>query len=417
MTPETRVVTESEFPDWLRALATGFLLPPTPSDEEIAGRRAGVELSRTYGAFDSGRCVATYRTFPQQLTVVGGARIASNAVTNVTVSPTHRRRGLLSRLMSADLKTAKERGDAVASLVAAEYPIYGRYGFGPATSSAEWSVDVPRTGLDPRRSGPAGAAEGARIDLVDVTDVRKLGPELHNRLAARQPGVVSRDERKWQLDTGQVRVPSQPWTEPFCAVYRAASGEIEGLIVYRADDKWGEGKQPLNTAKVSDLLAVTPAAERALWHYVCSIDWITTVRTGYRAPDDLLPRLLPDPRSARMLTCVDFMWVRILDVVRALEARTYGTSATLVLEIRDRLGLASGRFRLETSPEGAVCAPTAEEPHLTLDVRELGALYLGDESVTRLVALGEVEENRAGAASAAEWVFRTPRRPWCPDVF
>ncbi|MFI1400109.1 GNAT family N-acetyltransferase [Streptomyces sp. NPDC020681] len=413
MSVETRVITESEYPDWLRALATGFLRPPMHSDEEVADRLAHTDVARVRGAFDDGRCVATYRSFTQQLTVVGGAAITANAVSNVTVSPTHRRRGLLSRMMTADLTEAKDRGDAVSTLIAAEYPIYGRYGFGPATWMTEWSVDVPRTGLDPRWSGPS---DGGRVDLVDAEDIRKLGPELHGRLASRQPGAVTRNDRWWQVNTGEVRFAHETWTEPFYAVYRSAAGEVEGLISYQSDDKWGDAKQPLDTATVRDLLALTPAAERALWHYVCSIDWIATVKSGYRAPDDLLPSLLPDVRAARILTQADFLWLRILDVVRALEARTYATSASLVLEIRDSLGFAGGRFRLDASPEGASCVPSTESPDVTLDVRELGALYLGDASAVRLAALGLVE-GAPVAVDVAERLFRTARRPWCPDVF
>ncbi|MEU4496800.1 GNAT family N-acetyltransferase [Streptomyces sp. NBC_00210] len=414
MSVETRIITESEFADWLRAVWTGFLRPPVISDEEVAARWANIDPARVRGAFDDGRCVATYRSFAQQLTVVGGAVLDSDAVTNVSVSATHRRRGLLSRMMSENLTVAKERGDVVSTLIAAEYPIYGRYGYGPAAWTTEWAIDVPRTGLDPRWSGPG---DGGRIDLVDGEDVRKIGPELHARLAARQPGVVSRSERWWQLNTGQAQLPSQPWTEPFYAVYRSPSGEVEGLLAYLADDNWGDAKQPLNTASVRDLLALTPAAERALWHYVCSIDWITTVKSGYRAPDDLLPLLLPDPRAARILTQADFLWLRILDVVRALEARTYGTSASLVLDIHDAGGLAGGRYRLDASPQGATCVPSRQSPDLSLDVRELGALYLGDESAVRLAALGLVDEGTAGAAGVADALLRTSRRPWCPDIF
>ncbi|MFD7286840.1 GNAT family N-acetyltransferase [Streptomyces sp. NPDC059863] len=412
-TVDVRTVTESEYPDWLRALATGFLRAPGSSDEQTAARTAHLEPARTRGAFDEGRCVATFRSFAQELTVVGGAVLPADAVSNVTVSPTHRRRGLLSRMMAADLAAAKERGDAVATLIAAEYPIYGRYGFGPAAGITEWAIDVARTGLDPRWSGPD---DGGRIDLIDLADVRKLGPDLHERFRVRQHGAIDRDERWWKVDTGQT--PSGvPWTEPFNAVYRSAAGEIEGLVTYASDDNWGDAKQPLNTASVRKLIALTPAAERALWHFVCSIDWITTVRTGYRATDDLLPRFLPDPRAARIVTQADFLWVRILDTVRALEARTYAVPAALTLEIHDRAGLAGGRFRLEGTPEGGVCAPTTESPDIALDVRELGALYLGDESAVRLAALGLLTEERPGAAAVAETLFRTARRPWCPDVF
>ncbi|WP_330175054.1 GNAT family N-acetyltransferase [Streptomyces sp. NBC_01498] len=417
MALDVRAISDSDLPDWLRALNTGFLRPPSAGEDEIANRRVQVAGHRVLGAFDEGRCVATYRSFPQELTAVGGAPLPANAISNVTVSPTHRRRGLLSRMIRADLAEAKERGDIVSTLIAAEYPIYGRYGFGPATWLTDWAIDVPRAGLDPRRSGQPDDADGGRVDLVDAGDVRKLGPDLHDRMRARRHGVITRDERWWQLLTGVVSVPAAPWTEPFHVVYRSASGEVEGLMTYRADDRWGDGKQPLNTVTVVDAIAVTTAAERALWRYVCSIDWITTVRTGYRAPDDLLPHYLPDPRAARVVTHADFLWVRILDTVRALESRTYANSGTLVLDVRDPASLAAGRYRLDTDASGSSCAPTTETPDLTLDVRELGALYLGDESAVRLSALGSLTENTAGAASRADALFRTSRRPWCPETF
>ncbi|MCY1652789.1 MULTISPECIES: GNAT family N-acetyltransferase [Streptomyces] len=418
MSLDPRLVTAAEYPDWLRAVGTGFLRASAavPGEQEVAVRLAHTDLARVQGVFDAGRCVATFRSFAQELTVVGGAKVRADAVTAVTVTPTHRRRGLLSRMMATDLAAAKERGDVVASLIAAEYPIYGRYGFGPAAWATEWEIDVPRAGLDPRARIPS-EADGGRIELVDGADVRKLGPELHTRLAARQHGVVSRDERWWQRSTGVDLPAYETWTEPFYAVYRSADGETDGLIAYRADDRWGDGKQPLNKATVVGMTAVTPAAERALWQFVCSIDWITTVRTGYRAPDDLVPLLLPDPRAARVVTYADWLWLRVLDVPRALEARTYATGAALVLDVRDPAGLAGGRFLLEVSPSGASCVPTTRDADLSLDVGELGTLYLGDESALRLAALGRIEEHRAGAAAEADTVFRAPRRAWCPDVF
>ncbi|MFE1186366.1 GNAT family N-acetyltransferase [[Kitasatospora] papulosa] len=418
MSLDPRLVTAAEYPDWLRAVGTGFLRASAavPGEQEVAVRLAHTDLARVQGVFDAGRCVATFRSFAQELTVVGGAKVRADAVTTVTVTPTHRRRGLLSRMMATDLAAAKERGDVVASLIAAEYPIYGRYGFGPAAWATEWEIDVPRAGLDPRARIPS-EADGGRIELVDGADVRKLGPELHTRLAARQHGVVSRDERWWQRSTGVDLPAYETWTEPFYAVYRSADGETDGLIAYRADDRWGDGKQPLNKATVVGMTAVTPAAERALWQFVCSIDWITTVRTGYRAPDDLVPLLLPDPRAARVVTYADWLWLRVLDVPRALEARTYATGAALVLDVRDPAGLAGGRFLLEVSPSGASCVPTTRDADLSLDVGELGTLYLGDESALRLAALGRIEEHRAGAAAEADTVFRAPRRAWCPDVF
>ncbi|WP_425247464.1 GNAT family N-acetyltransferase [Streptomyces sp. NEAU-NA10] len=413
-TTDIRPITDAELPDWMRAVRTGFLRPPTVTDEQIADRRATLAGSRPAAAFDAGRCVATFRSFPQELTAVGGTPVPADAISNVTVSPTHRRRGLLTRWMTGDLADAKERGDVVATLIAAEFRIYGRYGFGPATTCTEWTVDVTRSGLDPRWAGPE---DGGRIDLVDGDEVRKIGPELHERLRRAQPGAVSRPGHWWETETGVVRFSGEPWTEPFYAVYRSAGGRVEGLVSYTADDHWGDNKQPLNTASVNWLITTSPAAERALWHYLCSIDWVARVKSGWRSPDDLLPHLLPDPRAAAVTTHADWLWVRLLDVVRALEARSYDVPGSLVLEVADRSGLAGGRFLLEASPDGASCVPTARSADLALDVAELASLWLGDESAVRLAALGRLREERAGAARKADALLRTSVRPWCPDLF
>ncbi|WP_447038847.1 GNAT family N-acetyltransferase [Streptomyces sp. DSM 118878] len=415
---EIRAVTDAELPVWLRTVQAGFLHAlAAMSDEAIANARARKDIDTLRGAFDRGRCVGTYRSYPQELTAVGGAAVAAHAVTAVTVAPTHRRRGILSRMMTADLAAAKERGAVVATLIASEHRIYGRYGFGPATSTTEWTVDVPRAGLDPRWSGPDEA--GARIDLVDGHDVRKLGPELYDRFRAVQHGAIDRDEPWWLRNTGQQATAEFPWQEPFYALYRSPSGTVDGLMAYRStSSRYDASRLPVNSVSVLGTTTTTPAAERALWHYVCSIDKVVSVESGHRAPDDVLPDLLPDPRAARVTTHADWLWVRVLDVVRALEARTYAGTGTLVLEVADAGGLAGGRYRLEAAADGAArCAPTGDAPDLALGIGELGQMWLGDGSMARLVALGRAAEERAGAAALADTLFRTSRRPWCPDIF
>ncbi|MGW6575594.1 GNAT family N-acetyltransferase [Streptomyces sp. NPDC054945] len=414
MSADVRPIAESELPDWVRSVHTGFLTASRVTEADIALRAKYTDFSRTHGAFDqdTGRCVATLRSFPQELTVPGGAAVRSTAISNVGVLPTHRRQGLLTRMMAAEFAAAEARGDALMTLVAAEYPIYGRYGFGPATSLVEWEIDVARTGLDRRLSGPV---DGGRIDLVDVEELRRVGPELHERLRARTPGAVDRDDRWWNMTTGVEEWSYRAFRDKFYAVYRTPEGEVAGLAVYSADDHWTDAKIPQSSVQVRDLLALTPQAERALWQFLCSIDWVLKVRTGYRAPDALVPDLLPDPRSARVVTAADFLWVRVLDVVRALGARTYEVPGVLVLEVTDGTGPAAGRYRLDAGT--GVCERTEEAAELRLGVAELGSLYLGGASAVRLAALGRVTEERPGAAALADAMFRTARSPWCPDIF
>ncbi|WP_416975424.1 GNAT family N-acetyltransferase [Streptomyces sp. 4F14] len=411
---DIRLIGDDELPAWSQALNVGFLRPSAVSEVQLEGRRVADAGSRVYGAFEGERVVATYRSFDQELTVPGGARVPVNAISNVTVTPTHRRRGLLTRTIREDLRAAKERGDVAATLIAAEYPIYGRYGFGPATSMAEWSIDVPRTGLDPRWAAPGC---GGRVELLEPEEVRKAGPELHERFRRGRPGAVSRTQPWWDIVTGALRTYDGERPVPTFVAYRSPEGEIDGLAAYEVDDAWTGGGQAANTLTVKWLIGVTPQAERALWYFLCSIDWVTTVKSGWRSPGDLLPRLLPDPRAARITQLSDWLWVRILDVVRALEARTYDTTGEVVLEVDDPAGLAGGRFLLAASPEGASCVRSTRGADLALDVTDLASLWLGDESVARLVALGRVREVRAGAVREADALLRTSGRPWCPDMF
>lgn len=407
---DVRHITDGEVPEWIRALNTGFLRPSPEGDAECRG--AFIQPGRTLGAFDGSRCVATFRSSAKAMTVPGGATIPCCGITNVTVTASHRRRGLLSRMMATHLAEAVEWGEPLAILIAAEYPIYGRYGFGPATWATEFVIDVFRAGLD--RNEPV---RDGRVDLVDPAEYRKLAPEAYDRFRVTQPGALARDDDWWKRATGEMRFPANrdPRT-PFFALYRNGAGRVDGLLSYRTDDHWDE-PQPKIRLEVVDLVTTTTPAASALWRFLVTMDWVGTVRAGRRAPDDVMPLLLGDPRAARSDFHSDFMWLRVLDVPAALSVRSYATTGQLVLDVRDPAGHAAGRFLVDGSPDGALCTRTTRSADLTLDVGTLSTLYLGDESATRLAALGAVHEETSGALSRADLMFRTPRRPWCNDTF
>ncbi|TDC27287.1 GNAT family N-acetyltransferase [Streptomyces sp. 8K308] len=399
---------------WFRAVYTGFLTAEPPSEEQLAERRVHSDMSRAQGAFDGDRCVATFRSFDQELTVPGGGVVRADAVSGVTVTATHRRRGLLSRMMAADLAAAKERGDVVATLAAAEFRIYGRFGFGPAARSVEWRVEKPLAALDPRWTLPE--AEGT-VAFVDGAEARKEGPGLHERFRRTRAGAVDNVPMYWERLTGALRWGPDTWKEPFYVLFRDPAGQAQGIAIFEVQDAWRDA-QPANVAKVRKLFAATPAAERALWRLLLSVDWVTEVRTGDEGdPDALLPLLLPNQRAATTISDADLLWVRPLDVPGMLTARRYSASGALVLDIRDPLGLSEGRYLLEASEAGASCVPTTRSADLTLDTGALSALYLGDASAARLTDAGLVDVHTDGAPARADALFRTGRRPWCPDVF
>ncbi|MGW6917381.1 GNAT family N-acetyltransferase [Kitasatospora sp. NPDC054939] len=408
-----RAIGEDEVADWDRALALGFLRSHVEVAEEF--RRLQYRAGRSLAAVDGDRFVATFRSFDVELTVPGGATVVADAVTNVAVTATHRRRGLLSRMMALDLAAARERGAPVAILVAAEYNIYGRYGFGPATRGHGWTINLRRTaGL---RAGLPGSP-GGRIDFVSMEELRKLGPELHDRWRLGRPGAITRDEIWWKRHTGEIQVPGFDWKEPFAAVHRDAAGTVTGVAVYRVNDEW-DGSYPNCTLTVADFLALDLGAATALWRFLFSVDWVHEVVVENIGPDDPLPLLLADPRAATpYVDNADFMWLRVLDVEAAFNARTYGAPGRIVLEVEDRHGFAAGRWALDVGADGTGrCTPTTDPADLALDASALGALYLGGETVPRLAAAALVTELRPGAAAAADLLLRTPLAGWNPDIF
>ncbi|MEW5353552.1 MULTISPECIES: GNAT family N-acetyltransferase [unclassified Streptomyces] len=404
---DIRAVTDDDLPAWTRTWGNGYLHPYTESGVEAVRSTAGRD--RLIGAFDMDRCVGTYRSSAQELTVPGGAFLPVSAISKVSVAGTHRRRGLLSRMVAMDLQGAFERGEPLAVLDAAQYPIYGRYGFGPATAMAWFEIDVPRARLDPRRT-----ADVSGVALVDAREYLKTAPAVYERLRAIQPGALRRDDPWWSEATGQRPAGASGRPEPFFAVYlNPDTGEADGLLCFSAEETWS-GMLPRSPLWIRDLIAVSPQAEAALLRYAVTVDWVTTVHLPYRAPDTLLPLCLGDPRAARVSALSDYMWLRVLDTPRSLAARTYGVEGGLVLEVTDAAGYAAGRWLLEGGPDGASCRRTGRGPDLRLDVRDLGSLYLGDDSATRLAALGGTEEVRPGALARADAMFRTGRRPWSP---
>jgi len=411
---EIRAITEDELQAWEHAMLLGFL-QPAQDDEATEYSRMHFEPGRWLAACEGGRIVGTLRSFDTELTVPGGATVAANAVSCAAVLTTHRRRGVLTRLMAHDAAAACRRGSAVSALIATEYPIYGRFGFGPATRRHGWTIDLRRArGL--RADLPERPGEG--VDFACADEVRALAPALHDRCRIAQPGAITRDHRWWRVHTGDVATPGVERREPFHAMSRDADGAVTGLLTYRVDNSW-DRNYPDCTLVVSDFLAQDLLTAVRLWRFAFSVDWVGTVVVRNIAPDDPLPLLLGDPRAATPLADNgDMMWLRVLDVPQALGARRFGAPGRAIVEVTDPTAGSRRQWTLEVDPDGSGrCVPGTGEADLAMDAGALGSLYLGGETVPRLAAAGLVRELRPGAAARADLLLRTPLLPWNADAF
>jgi len=402
-----RPITIDEVVAYRAAVRFGFATRDTVDDPEWSAAMAD-PVERCQAAFEDDRIVATLQSFPTELTLPGGGTIEVGALTAVTCHPTHRRQGVLTRMIGADLAASKDRGEPADILIAAEYPIYGRFGYGPAVMSIGWELDAGKA-----RFATPGAGT---VEFVDNETFRKEAPAIFERVRISRPGMIARSDFDWDVKADIRRRPEdKPWLG-FRVLCRDDTGTPQGWANYKIDDKW-EGMRPLGKVEVADLCAATPLAEARLWRFLAELDLIITVTAGDRPVDDILPWLLHDARAAKHTGACDFVWVRPLDVPALLGARAHATSARLVLEVVDAQGLADGRYLLDATPDRATCKPTSETADITLPVRTLGALSLDGQRAAALHAAGWLDEHRPGAVAIADSLFTGPVTPWCNTWF
>jgi predicted acetyltransferase len=404
---EVRRIAADEVPAWCAGVYTGFLSPAGDADAEA--RRPELDLDRTWAGFEGSRVVATLRSFRSRLTVPGSGALDASAVTAVATVATHRRQGLGSRLVTAELAASRERGEQTSILIASEWPIYGRFGYGAATEHQAWTMNALAGRV---RHRPPGT-----VQYVDRDAARAAVPDVYERHRARCPGEISRPDRFWDLEFGILRYPSRPEPRPgFHVLARDGRGSVIGVARYEHQERW-ELRQPRGHVVVQIFVTSEPAGDSLLWHHLLSLDLAASVRVEDRSADDLLPWLLTDARHAQPSNRSDFLWIRPLDVAAMLAARRYLVPGRVVLEVADATGLCGGRFALDAGPDGASCVPTTTSADLTLDVAVLGSVYLGGHRMRTLAAAGLVDEHSSGAVRRADVMFRAPVPPWCSTWF
>jgi predicted acetyltransferase len=398
---------------WTEAYTRGFH-EAALSEEQYAELAPDLPTQRSVGVWDDTNAepevpVATVTSWPAGLTVPGG-EVTGWAISDVTVAPTHRRRGIARALLESELRVAAAAGSPVAILTVSEATIYTRYGFGPAT----WSTDFT---IDARRAGWVGAEAPGRIQLVSRGSALETGrPLLEEARRATVGDVEALGHRIVRL-FGPESDPAEQRKRRF-ARYDDEDGTPRGLLVYRLVP------HPTDfagfTAEALLLVSTTDDAYRALWEHLLTLDLVGTVKAGLRAVDEPLRWLVRDPRRVETTELREHLWVRVVDPITALGARSYGGAGTLGLRVADPLGHADGTFTITSGADGRAVV-TAEEPAegplLEVPVDVLGSLYLGGASAVVLAAAGRRRERTPGDAVLADRLLRSPRAPFLSTWF
>ena len=360
---------------------------------------------RVYAAWEGGRVVGGLGAFPFQLTVPGG-RVPAAGVTIAGVLPTHRRRGLLREMMRLQLDASHARDEPVACLWATEGTIYGRFGFGLASFTAE--IDLARE----RSAFHAPFPSFGHVRLVSLGIAEELLAPIYERVAVETPGMFARSSAWWQA-----RILADPeWRRRGNGDLQCAVLEHEGrpaaYAFYRINPAFQRGIQTGSVAVV-EAVADSPEATCGIWRYLLDIDWMARVKADLLPVDHRLLLLMAEPRRLDF-SLRDGLWVRLIDVETAMSARSYQVRGSFVIDVID-----------EFCPGNAGCwrvgsdgvERTDEAAGLRCDISALGSVYLGGFSWSQLARALRVQELLPGVIAHADTIFQTGKAPWCPEIF
>ena len=394
---EMRTVTDDEFAKWLssESRAHGNRLADDPE-----ALRPHFDLDRTVVILEKGDIVGGSHSRRVEMSLPGATTTVSG-VCNVSVQPTHTRRGVMTQMMQHQLNDFHQRDEALAALFSTESIIYGRFGYGIGSLYEKWTIERPYTAYTHTKKS------SGKVFFVDPEDTPKELPEVFRRSTKNRPGVFQRELHHWERDS-QAQEHGQGGPGGLFYVAYEENGRVDGYATYRSTG---------TTLVVNELMAATQEATAALWRFCFDVDRMSTTEALKRPVDDPLPWMLADPRRLQRSTR-DGVWVRVVDARAALALRRYLREDRLVLEVKDdNCPWNQDRFELEGSPDGASCRVSNKSPDLVLNVAHLASVFMGAVSLSTLAGANLIEECTPNALLRADCMFASQFQPWSPHSF
>ncbi|WP_442874280.1 GNAT family N-acetyltransferase [Amycolatopsis sp. NBC_00438] len=401
-----RSTTDEDFDVFLETLHAAFARFRETPVEGSGFWWSALEMDRGLLAETAdGRPVGTATAHSFELTLPGGTVTPASGVTAVGVVPTHRRQGVLTAMMRHQLAQVRARGEFLSVLLSSEAVIYRRFGYGPATYTGRLTVPRHRaTFAVPRAQAPAGTP--GSIELLRRAECGELLEEVYDRYRRAQPGALSRPHHWWVAGAGQ---PPISLDQRYIAVHRDADGGADGYAAYSLSEP--------TTLTVDEIITSDDAVFTALVRFLLDHDLVTRVVVKHVPPGHPLRWQFADFRAGEETDDGDWLWVRLLDIPRALTSRGWSTDGELVLDVTDPFLAEHGRYLLTARDGEATCVPTDREPDLSLDVSDLGSIYLGGTTPSMLIRAGHIRAHTPSAATLADNLFRGEHPPHCLHWF
>ncbi|HEX2286144.1 MAG TPA: enhanced intracellular survival protein Eis, partial [Mycobacterium sp.] len=322
-----------------------------------------------------------------RLTVPGGTVLPAAGITWVAVAPTHRRRGLLRGMYTELHRRIAEASYPIAALTASEGGIYGRFGYGPATIVQKFDIDRRLAEFRDDAPDPGG------VRMVKPAEHRDEFAEIYERWRQRTPGGLNSPRSLWDGVLADREDSRDGGSERFAFLHP------DGFAFYRV-----HRDNDTMVARVGSLTAVTVDAHIALWRALLGLDLREKVICE-TYPGDPLPYLLTDPRVVHTTSYHDDLWLRIMDIPAALEARSYQAELSAVLDVSDGFRSDGGRFSLEIRDGRARCSPTDAPADVHMDLDVLGSLYLGSHRASAFAAANRLRSNDSQVVQRLDAAF------------
>lgn len=408
MSIDLKSVNDENFVEWRRAVRAGFGQHVHPDDiTRLRNDRA--EIDRLVAAVDSdtGRIVGTGGVDSFSLTVPGGNQVPMAGVAYMTTAATHRRQGTFTRMMNRIHEEARDRGDVLAGLWASQSHLYGRYDYGLAVNSFDWKID-PHYGDFAHSPGT-----DASIYFVQAGEAAGILPGIYDQFRNDTPGGVDRTAGAWcylLFDEERVRGGASALFFAVCE----EDGEQTGYVMYRMRR---QGDSDMGTLQLEELIALTDIAHASLWRFLLNYDLVGQLTAENMPADDPLWWMLADPRRLRR-SRHDSLWLRFIDIEKALEARTYGIDGQLNIRLHsEHQPEVNGTYSVDVSAGAARVKRTSERADVDTTPRDLSVIYMGSSNPYSLVEAGRISAVDQEQLSKLHLMFSTDSAPWCPHYF
>ncbi|MGO1385562.1 MAG: GNAT family N-acetyltransferase [Arachnia sp.] len=341
--------------------------------------------------------VATFASWDGTMNV-GRGLVPTNFITDVTVQASHRRRGLMNALMSTDLAEARERNDVFAVLTATDARLYGRFGFGVTAGARRLEIESgPKFQL---RTEPVGHSV-----FTDPSHIAELRQKIFQTFHTHQFWSVGRANHYWTSGfdwNTQQPIPQRG------AVHFDEHGEPDATLVFSVTE---------DSLKIVDLIGTSTGAEIELLRLLAHGEAHETI-IWPRCHDSRhpLPWALEDSRVVRTTKEFDTVWVRVLDVERAVEMRQFDHDGSVTLEIRDKQDFCSGTYEISVEGGQATAVRTTGAADVAMDVAAFSTLLSGLQGAVELGVAGVAFGSRESLHRASR-LFAKDNPPVSASIF